>query len=376
MNLNVHTLTFSIALLGIAIILCIALIAWKTIDQRKSVDKERRAYLNELETMNQQLEEAIAQANEMAVQAVAAEANVKENEIKLQTILETSPDGIAITSLEGLLQYSSARSVSMWGYEANDEILGKNFKEFVHPGDHERLAHLFSQLQSGQPAGAVELLGLRKDHSQFYFEANANLLHDANHQPVGFLLIERDITERRRLQQKLEHQATTDSLTGAINRRRFLEIAQIEMKRSRRLAHPISLALIDIDHFKHINDTYGHAMGDQALIMFSKICETNFREIDVFARFGGDEFALLMPETNQEQADLALQRVFRILSNYPLMLGNQAINITLSAGIAELNGVVDTLDTLLERADRALYQAKETGRNRVCLEEIPSVLER
>lgn len=177
-----------------------------------------------------------------------------------------------------------------------------------------------------------------------------------------------DITERKRLEEQLRQQATTDDLTGVANRRRFLELAQTETSRALRYRHPLALALIDIDHFKKINDTYGHAAGDQALLALAEICRTNIRAIDVFARFGGDEFAVLLPETSREEAAEVMQRVGLAVAARPADLDCGPVAITISAGIAGLASGEDSLDALLRRADQALYQAKEAGRNRVMTE--------
>ena len=180
------------------------------------------------------------------------------------------------------------------------------------------------------------------------------------------------ILVNQRLSTELEQRATTDELTGIANRRHFLELAQNEIQRARRLNHPLMLALIDIDHFKHINDTFGHAIGDQALLVWTHLCQNNIRQIDVFARFGGDEFVVLLPETMHEQAYDVVEQVRSALIAEPMNLGGQTVRMTISSGIASLASDVDTLDTLLERADRALYRAKEAGRNCVVAEHAAS----
>jgi diguanylate cyclase (GGDEF)-like protein len=202
----------------------------------------------------------------------------------------------------------------------------------------------------------------RKDGTSFPAEYSSSPIFD---QGIirGVVVTFSDITERKRLEEELQHQATTDELTGEINRRHFLSLAFGELTRAIRLEHPLSIALIDIDHFKSINDTYGHAVGDQALIVFSKICRQNIREIDVFARFGGDEFALLLPETSREQAFMTIERVRLVLADQPFVLAGKPVSITISSGIASLSSDQETFDVLLSRADQALYQAKEAGRN-------------
>jgi diguanylate cyclase (GGDEF)-like protein len=167
----------------------------------------------------------------------------------------------------------------------------------------------------------------------------------------------------------LRQQATTDALTGAVNRRRFIELATGEIKRATRLGHPLAIATIDIDYFKSINDTYGHSTGDQALIALTRICQEHIREIDVLARFGGDEFVVLFPETTAGDAQAVMERVSLALTAQPVDVSGKPVVLTISVGIADMASESMSLDTLLEHADHALYQAKEAGRNRVVSEE-------
>ena len=206
-------------------------------------------------------------------------------------------------------------------------------------------------------------MAVRRDGKEFPIHVTMTQIQLADGPAV--LAFVTDITERKRLEEELQQQATTDELTGVFNRRHFINLAQEELKRAIRLKHPMTIALIDIDHFKHINDTYGHAAGDQALLSFTHICKKNFREIDVFARFGGDEFALLLPEATPAQAYDAVERIQLALAAQPIDLDGNPVSITVSAGISNLANDHESLDTLLGRADRALYRAKEAGRNRI-----------
>jgi len=181
------------------------------------------------------------------------------------------------------------------------------------------------------------------------------------------ILLQDEINERVRLEDELRHQATTDTLTGISNRRHFLELTQNEMNRAHRLNHPLAIVLLDIDHFKNINDTYGHAAGDQALSVFVKTCQQNLRAIDVFARLGGDEFVILLPETDCDQAYTALERFRKALTAAPFDFADQSIQITSSIGISNLANEPESLEAFLGRADEALYQAKKAGRNQIAI---------
>jgi diguanylate cyclase (GGDEF)-like protein len=173
---------------------------------------------------------------------------------------------------------------------------------------------------------------------------------------------------RRQLVKNLQEQATTDELTGLVNRRKFMEAAQSELKRAARFHHPLSVALLDIDRFKDINDRYGHGAGDKALIAIAKILQENIRETDIAARLGGDEFILILPETKAQSTYEIMERCRLALAERTIDLDGSAVKLTISVGIASLRNNKETLEALVERADQALYQAKNSGRNRVLIE--------
>lgn len=174
--------------------------------------------------------------------------------------------------------------------------------------------------------------------------------------------------ERARLFREVHHLAVTDPLTGLYNRRYFLEQSLKELERSRRYQRPISIAMLDIDFFKQINDTYGHLAGDQALIEVARICQEAIRRIDLVGRFGGEEIVILLPETGPEQAQYAIERLRQQIENLEVATPRGTVRITTSAGVTSMNETEDTaFIDFLDRADQALYRAKSEGRNRVCV---------
>jgi diguanylate cyclase (GGDEF)-like protein/PAS domain S-box-containing protein len=181
------------------------------------------------------------------------------------------------------------------------------------------------------------------------------------------LIVEvRDVSHRKVLEARLEQLATRDHLTGLLNRRAFDDLAMREIGRSLRHQRQLSLALIDLDFFKRINDTHGHAMGDEVLRQFARSCESGIRETDLLARYGGEEFVLLMPDTGTVEALKLLERI-RTSISFNLTADDQSpISLTFSAGLSDCVAGTD-LHGLLRRADRALYQAKAEGRNRIQL---------
>ena len=175
-------------------------------------------------------------------------------------------------------------------------------------------------------------------------------------------------SERARLFREVHHLAVTDPLTGLYNRRFFLETALKEMERSRRYQRPISIAMLDIDFFKLINDTYGHLAGDLALIEVARICQEAIRKIDLVGRFGGEEIVILLPETSPEQALNAIERLRQQVEKLEVVTPRGTVRITTSAGVASLGATEDlAFFEFLDRADQALYRAKSEGRNRVCV---------
>jgi diguanylate cyclase (GGDEF)-like protein/PAS domain S-box-containing protein len=172
------------------------------------------------------------------------------------------------------------------------------------------------------------------------------------------------IIERLRAEQLLVKLATTDPLTGLYNRRHFFDLADMEIARSARYGHPLACIMFDIDFFKRINDSYGHLFGDRVLQAMVWRCRENIRRVDIFARYGGDEFVILLPETGSRRSKQLTKRLCKDFQERPLKIEELEIPITLSMGLASMIGDDRlALDTLLNRADQALYTAKEKGRN-------------
>jgi len=174
-----------------------------------------------------------------------------------------------------------------------------------------------------------------------------------------------DITERKALEQRLARLAQTDSLTGLYNRGFFLEMAERELTRVRRYRKPMALAMLDLDHFKAVNDTYGHQVGDRVLKEFARLCHNTLRENDLVGRIGGEEFAILFPETMGMQAFDVCERLREALARATIPLERGLpVSVTASIGLASVVESDVNIDVILSRADQALYSAKRDGRNR------------
>jgi diguanylate cyclase (GGDEF)-like protein len=169
----------------------------------------------------------------------------------------------------------------------------------------------------------------------------------------------------------LQTLASVDPLTGLYNRRQFETLARAELGRSQRYMRPCSFLMIDIDHFKRVNDTFGHEMGDWVLKTVASILATARRDADVVARFGGEEFVIMLPETTPEAAATVAERIRMMVSANSMAVGDAKLSLTISAGVGEVTASSPSIEAVIRDADRALYEAKRTGRNRVCVAKQP-----
>jgi diguanylate cyclase (GGDEF)-like protein/PAS domain S-box-containing protein len=214
----------------------------------------------------------------------------------------------------------------------------------------------------------------RADETRFWGSTMIAPLHDpvvpGNAAPVAgmerrYALIVRDITDKRDAADDLRRAAVTDHLTGIANRRAFFDAAARELERWRRAPRPLSLLLIDADHFKNVNDQHGHATGDAVLRAIATTLTSTAREIDIVARLGGEEFVVLMPSTDATGAAALAERIRAAIAGIAVEAGGTLVRCTVSIGVSTMGRDVTGLDALVERADEALYVAKAAGRNRV-----------
>lgn len=199
--------------------------------------------------------------------------------------------------------------------------------------------------------------------------------HDFISKPFIYPVLEARVRSAARLKQSQEQLeaantrlatlASTDSLTQCANRRQFFELSQAEFAKARRHTRPLSVIMLDADKFKAINDTYGHAMGDEALRRIADVCRQCIRESDILGRLGGEEFAICCPESTLDGALRIANRIREAISRETIEHNGKQTQFTVSLGVTEFTGGELSFDQLLNRADRLLYQAKEAGRDRV-----------
>lgn len=465
-----------------------------------------------------------------------AEENLRKSEERYRSIISASPDNISIIQTDGSVGFASPVAARMFGFASEQEVLGKNFLEFLAEEEHERALQMLQESKAGVAPAPGEFKGKRQNGSKIDLEINTALIHDPDGNISGIVAVLRDVTARKqeervqkefsrlleslnevsmelsraktfdemclraielgreklgfdrlglwfidpsdqnmmigsygvdefgnirdersirlpmipvgvnlqlmnrelrifhregaslldqnfkvvgigeqagvalwdgnqvigflfadnllyhqpiherrrellllfgqvighqgtikRVQQEQERLASTDPLTGLYNRRYFFSLAHTELKKAIRYELPLSVIILDADHFKKINDSYGHSVGDQALRHVAGILRSSQRETDLVARFGGEEFVILLPQTHPHDAVNSAERIRAMIENSVLNFNGQSIPVTVSLGVAGyLPGtVVSHFDQLLSFADQALYKAKETGRNRV-----------
>ncbi|WP_019617157.1 sensor domain-containing diguanylate cyclase [Psychromonas ossibalaenae] len=304
-------------------------------------------------------------------------SNIRNSKEQLNALLldvvKASEDGFGIFDQSHVLIFCNHRFSSHFGLSVAEaegvtftEILQKSYASgdgiYIENGDVESY---FTKL--------------RTDFDDILFKTFELLMIDGSWtrvsrliNPDGFVfLYSTDITTLKNTESQLrlalsdvEKLAATDPLTGISNRRHFFELAEIEFERSRRYGHRLSLLALDIDYFKRINDNYGHHAGDQVLLALTDCCRKLLRSSDIFSRQGGEEFSIMLPETELVDASLLAERIRQAVSELRVSYGDDVISLTTSIGLSELSDNTETLDHLMYQADKALYRAKETGRNR------------
>ncbi|MCK7575400.1 MAG: PAS domain-containing protein [Chromatiales bacterium] len=209
-----------------------------------------------------------------------------------------------------------------------------------------------------------------------FFDVRYAPYFDADGRVRGVISSSRDITELKRLEEDLRQLTRLDPLTQLFNRRYFFTLAEQEYQRFRRYHRPMALCMIDIDHFKSVNDRHGHLVGDAVLCTVAQTLHDSLRQVDILARYGGEEFVILLPETDRQTAYASAERLRAAVAERRIETSNGPISVTLSLGVVAIDdGPAMPLERLLDAADQMLYRAKQTGRNRVEIRDLGHPLE-
>ncbi|MDJ0808995.1 MAG: diguanylate cyclase [Desulfobacterales bacterium] len=331
-------------------------------DARNELETRVRDRTSELVKTNRALNREIGERREIEAALRASEKNYRD-------LVDSVNSIILRWDFRGRIIFMNSYGLFFFGYRA-EEIHGRSVVGTIVPETESTtqrdLKDLMQAIQQDPDHFRTnENENIKKDGSRVWVYWNNRPIRDNQGQIVEILSVGTDITERRNMEAKLRLLATTDPLTGAFNRRQFYDKAKTEFQRHRRYGHAFVLLLMDLDHFKHINDNYGHPAGDAALKSFVNTAGMIFRETDLFGRTGGEEFSALLPETDVDDAFKVAERLREKVEGLQVIAEGNSIHYTVSIGLTALLPDDESLREMVRRADKALYEAKRSGRNRV-----------
>lgn len=270
--------------------------------------------------------------------------------------------GIALISPDGRVRSWNHGADRMTGLRET-EIVGQPYAALLGsdaaPGTAERLLG-FARTHGHH---RCDMQRARRDGVDFMAACTLDVIAGGGGDVVAYLEIVDDITERKEREHLLYHQATRDALTGLLNRGHFVELAGTEIARAQRFGEPLALIMVDIDHFKHVNDRHGHLVGDEVLTLLAQRLQASARRTDYVGRIGGEEFAVLLPRASLEAALRGATRLHADVGASPFPTSAGALPLTVSVGVAMLRPGMNDFSDLLRSADVALYRAKSEGRN-------------
>ncbi|WP_210394801.1 GGDEF domain-containing protein [Motiliproteus sediminis] len=307
---------------------------------------------------------------------LSVEPTTPELQHLIHEAIQHTPDGIGIFDPDDRLVYSNEAHSGLFGLRVED-ALGLSFEQLVRHayaqgnGIHIETDNIDDWLEyASSKRRTQDYRSFQTDTLDGRWVHLTEQLLESDHLFVFFT----DITQQKRVESKL-HQLTcklkihaeTDDLTGTHNRRHFFELADKELRRCRRNQQPAALLLMDVDHFKKVNDTYGHQQGDRVLCLICRTLTRDLRDYDVLGRIGGEEFALLVPQADKQRALNVAERLRQEVEAIRFAPPMEALRTSLSIGIAVTCDNSEEVNGLISRADKALYAAKHQGRNRSVL---------
>ena len=295
------------------------------------------------------------------------EANLEESEARFRATFDEAAIGMALVRKDGTFSRANVALCRSLGY-TEAELKEMNFQQLTHPDDLEKDLSLLGEVIAGaRQSYQMEKRYIRKGGEVIWALLSVATVRDHDGGVRYFISQIQDISERRRMVEKLRDQANLDYLTGLYNRRYFIERGTQELARANRYAKPLSLLMLDVDEFKQINDTRGHRTGDLVLRHLSRVLGETLRSVDFCGRLGGEEFAVLLPETDAAAAQEIAERLRAAVAGSAVVPEDgPPVRYTISLGVTTLGASDSNIDTLLGLADKGLYKAKRSGRNRVC----------
>jgi diguanylate cyclase (GGDEF)-like protein/PAS domain S-box-containing protein len=293
-----------------------------------------------------------------------AEEALRQSEERYRTMIETIYDGYFEIDLRGAFTFVNDAECRNLGYP-REELIGMNNRQFTDEKTAKILYRLFNEVyKTGVPVNAFELEVTKKDGTKSFNEISASLIRNYKGKPIGFRGISREITDRKRMEEKIRQMVYHDSLTGLPNRKLFSDRLGIALAQAQRNQKEVGIAMLDLDHFKDVNDTLGHDVGDLLLKETAERLSSALRKGDTVARFAGDEFLLILPDL--KVIEDAIQVAQKIVDRFrkPFLIDTHQLVVTTSIGIAVYpNDGIDE-GILLKNADIAMYQAKQAGGGR------------
>ncbi len=300
-----------------------------------------------------------------------AEEEVRRTASFLQAVLDHLPFGMMVVDKAIRCRYWNRQSEALFDLPpgfvrqgiAMEEVLRQIARNGIYgPGDVEDHVARRLKIIGGFQAHAFELT--RPDGRSLRIMGAPVMIEG---EAEGLVLLQEDITEHKNYQATLERLATTDHLTGLLNRRAFLDATEREIRRAHRYGQPLALIMLDVDHFKRINDSHGHPAGDEVLRRIAATCRGMLRDGDLMGRLGGEEFAITLVQPPLQVATAVAERLRKAVSELDIEFGGERLAVTISLGIAEVGDGIVSLDHLVSKADACLYTAKHEGRNRACV---------
>ena len=298
----------------------------------------------------------------------AAEDELREAQERLRRAFEHAPIGMVVADLQTQILQVNPAFCAITGYR-DAELVGTSYQRLTHPDDIGDDLELVEGLRSGEiESYQREKRYLRASGEPVWVSINGTLVRDSEGQPMQLLAQVVDVTERRTLERQLRHAADHDHLTGLLNRRGLEAELQQHVARVARYGARGALLVLDLDHFKVVNDTMGHSAGDQVIVSVAGLLIRRMRASDTIARVGGDEFAILLPEADAQSAQrVADMIVSDVRQNVVVVESGMPGRVTASVGVTLFNAEHSSVDDVLVNADLAMYDAKESGRDRTAV---------
>jgi diguanylate cyclase (GGDEF)-like protein/PAS domain S-box-containing protein len=297
----------------------------------------------------------------------AAERTLRESEARFRLFYEHAPVAYQSLDASGRIMEVNDAWLKQLGY-TREAVIGRFIGDFLAPGQEVALKQYFSDFLLEGALYKAEYDLMHRDGSLVTVSLDGLIERDEHGNFKRTQCVLHNISAHKRMERELRYLAATDALTGLANRRHFLDQMRLALARHQRHNTPTALLMIDLDWFKRVNDRYGHAVGDEVLRHYANTLQTSLRRIDLLGRLGGEEFAILLPDTEAAGAFEFADRVRLLAENQPAQTRAGAVTVTLSIGVTAFAPHDQDTDVILARADRALYRAKENGRNRVELE--------